>query len=167
MVSFALIALIAGCSSSGPKSRPTALAPLAAHFKTKAGTERVDEARKIAALMPTCPTIHDNKMWWLMFGLDESRHTDWNHPSYYFAKDDLLSLLGPPDHEHVFYTGDHWDNAMYRVGHNRKGETMGLYVDSFEGHVVLSFLMPTNTPEMIQTHSHPGGPPTVTTNYVE
>jgi hypothetical protein len=95
MLLFALLALRAGCSSSGPKTRPAALVPLVARFKAKAGTERVAEARRIAALMPTCPALHYNQGWWLRFGFDESQYTDWNRPSYFLSKDELFSLLGP------------------------------------------------------------------------
>jgi len=165
IISLALLSLLAGCSSSGPKTRPAALDPLAARFMSKAGTERVREARKIAALMPTCPIVHYNKFWWLMFGLDESQYPDWRHPSYFITKDEVFSLLGLPDREHAFDAGGNWNYAMYRVGHNRKGDVMGLYVRSFDGHVVASFVMPTNTPASIEMR---GDPVTlIRTNYME
>ena len=77
---------LTGCARTGPHSRPTELESLAAQFKAKAGTNRIAEGKKIAALMPTVPVARKN------WGFEES--IDWGSPSYPLPEQEFFEMMG-------------------------------------------------------------------------
>jgi len=166
-----LSCFLTGCARTGPHSRPAELESLAAQFKAKAGTNRIAEGKKIAALLPTVPVTRKN------WGFEES--IDWGRPSYRLPEQEFFEMMGKPDLIGAlpgaspprrklppgWVPRPKWVEAEYFLGRDRKGNELGLFICASGDHVVMGWVAKTNASEYVVMRSGPKGSVIVETNH--
>lgn len=115
--------------SQAQQGRPPALESVAAAFRSAAVSNRVEEARDLLKILPTCPVISTS---------GTLRGVDLSKPSYVLTDQDVTNLCGIPSR--VERRRDGGNGYTYWLGKSDQFGTWYMAIETVNGKVVWSVL---------------------------
>jgi hypothetical protein len=85
------LGLLAGCANDRKPGPMAAFGQLAEQYRTGNKTNQIALAKRIVAVLPTCPIHRQN------WGMEQ--WNDWQNPSYKLCKTEIVKALGQPNQE--------------------------------------------------------------------